>query len=344
MFWTRLVATAALLVTATLSGAEAPTAHPQRTTWRETYRPPAAIPFPENNPYSSAKAALGERLFHDTLLSDDRTRSCASCHSADLAYADGLPRAVGRAGAVLDNHTPSLLNLAVVEGRLGWDGKFPDLEGVSFGPITGSANMGLTEAEAVRRVSQDPGYRNAFREAFGEPDVTRERIEQAIATYERTLVSTQAPFDRWIAGDERAISTAAKRGFDLFNGRANCAACHSGWAFTDGSFHDIGVAKDGDLGRGKAMPKSRYLQHAFKTPGLRESAGRGSYMHDGSLTSLEAVLDLYSRGGIDRPSRSLDIRRLDLSPAERDDLIAFLKTLSADMPSQPLISVLPGRS
>lgn len=344
MIWTRLVTIIAVLISAPLIEIDSAPAHPQRDTWRARYRIPASIPFPDENPYTPEKAALGQRLFHDTLLSDDRTRSCASCHSAALAYADGQPRGVGKDGRLLDNHTPSVLNLAWVEGRLGWDGKFADLEGVSFGPITGAANMALSEAEALDRLAQDPSYAPAFRQAFGDPSVTRARVEQAIATYERTLVSGQTPFDRWIAGDREAITPAAQRGFDLFNGRAHCAACHSGWNFTDGSFHDIGVAKDDDLGRGRAMPRSRQLQHAFKTPGLREVAGRGSYMHDGSLTSLDAVLELYSRGGVDRPSRSPEIRTLDLTPEERADLVAFLKTLSAEPGAAPLVTPQAGRS
>ncbi len=338
MTGSRIVALLLTLTAAAICGGAGPDADPSRERWKAEYRTPAAIPFPAENPYTTEKAALGRRLFHDTLLSEDRTRSCASCHDASLAFADGRPRALGRHGTQLDAHTPSLLNLAFVEGRLGWDGKFADLEGVSFGPITGPANMGLTEAEALRRLRDDPTYPDLFRTAFGDPAITRERVEQAMATYERTLVSGETPFDRWIAGDDGAIPAAAQRGFDLFNGRANCAACHSGWAFTDGSFHDIGVAGENDLGRGKAMSRSQRLQHAFKTPGLRESAERGHYMHDGSVVGLDAVLDLYSRGGIERPSRSAEIRRLDLTPREKADLAAFLSTLSSDRPGQPMLT------
>ncbi|MBE7199340.1 MAG: c-type cytochrome, partial [Parafilimonas terrae] len=136
------------------------------------------------------------------------------------------------------------------------------------------------------------------------------------------------PFDRWIAGREDAISAAAKRGFDLFNGKAGCAACHSGWSFTDNSFHDIGVGKGTDIGRGRLKPTSAALTYAFKTPTLREVGRRGPYMHDGSVPTLQAVIDLYDRGGIDRPSRSRSIKPLHLSATERADLLAFLDTLS----------------
>jgi len=157
-----------------------------------------------------------------------------------------------------------------------------------------------------------------------------------LATFERTIVSGDAPFDRWIHGDEAAISAAAKRGFALFNGKANCAVCHSGWTFTDAAFHDIGVAKDDDLGRGRLFPSSVKLQHAFKTPTLRDVARRAPYMHDGSVASLAGVIELYDRGGIDRPSRDNDIRPLNLQSREKADLIAFLNTLSDTPKPYPL--------
>ena len=146
----------------------------------------------------------------------------------------------------------------------------------------------------------------------------------------RSIHSTQAPFDRWIMGDETAVSTSAKRGFAIFNGKGNCAQCHSGWSFTDGSFHDIGIGKGKDIGRGVFFPTSVKLRYAFKTPTLRNVAERAPYMHDGSVATLEAVIDLYNQGGVDRPSRSELIHPLGLSADEKADLIAFLKTLSGD--------------
>lgn len=329
MAWKLGTAAAAALVIAGVTVSALPGPPTQRAEWQAGYRAPEAIPFPEDNPYSPAKAELGRRLFFDPILSGDRDRSCASCHLPDLAWADGRPRALGRHGGDLDLHTPSLLNVAWQDGPLGWDGKFRTLEAVPFGPITAPGNMGLSEAEAVRRLAAEPDYRAAFGAAFPDPTVTRPRIEAALATFQRLIVSAPAPFDRWIAGKEGAISEAAKRGFDLFNGRANYAACHSGWTFSDGSFHDIGVGRDGDIGRGRLKPNSLALRYAFKTPTLRDVAQRGSYMHDGSLTSLEAVIDLYDRGGIDRPSRSREIRPLSLSPGEKADLLAFLRTLTS---------------
>jgi cytochrome c peroxidase len=171
-----------------------------------------------------------------------------------------------------------------------------------------------------------------FAAAFGgDGEITAERIAMAIATYERTVVSGAAPFDRWIAGEETAISESAKRGFVLFNGKANCAACHSEWRFTDDSFHDIGLPGS-DIGRGKQLPNIVKMQYAFKTPGLRNIDRRGPYMHDGSVPTLEAVIEHYDSGGIQRSSLSDEIFPLGLTERERADLVEFLKALTSEDP------------
>lgn len=300
----------------------------ERPAWQQKYHRPVAIPFPRNDPYSEAKVDLGRTLFFDPILSGARVRSCASCHNPGLSWSDGQPLAIGEDQKPLPLRTPTLLNVAWTP-KLGWDGHFRDLESVAMGPITANDNMDLAEPAMIGRLTAIPGYGDAFRAAFGEDGITTGKINMALATFERKIVSGEAPFDRWIAGDETAISEEAKRGFDLFNGKANCAACHSGWAFTDASFHDIGVARRGDLGRGALFPTSVALQHAFKTPTLRDVARRGPYMHNGSLATLQAVIDLYDRGGIDRPSRDAEIHPLGLSDDEKADLIAFLQTLSS---------------
>ena len=299
---------------------------PDRSTWKVKFQRPAEIPFPEGNSYSEAKAKLGRMLFFDPILSGSKTHSCSSCHNPGLSWADGLPRAIGE--KTLQVRAPTLLNVAWIP-KLGWDGHFRNLEAVAFGPISTPGNMNMPETELIERLSAIPGYLDAFDAAFGEGDITKREIELALATYERTIVSGEAPFDRWINGDEAAISPAAKRGFDLFVGKAHCASCHSGWAFTDASFHDIGTAKGADIGRGRLFPTSVGLRYAFKTPTLRDVARRAPYMHDGSVPTLEAVIDLYNRGGIDRPSRSEQIVPLNLGQAEKANLIAFLQTLNS---------------
>ena len=299
-----------------------------RQAWLEQYKRPTEIPFPKDNPFSDAKYRLGRTLFFDPVLSGSEVRSCATCHNPGLSWADGQPRAVGEKQQQLPLRTPTLLNIAWVP-KLGWDGHFRDLENVAMGPITSATNMNLPEKTMVERLAAIPGYVDAFDAAFGEGDITVRKMEFALATFERTIVSKGAPFDRWLDGDQAAISEAAKRGFDLFNGKANCAACHSGWAFTDASFHDIGSARGDDIGRGRLFPNSVTLRYAFKTPTLRDVARRAPYMHDGAVPTLEAVIDLYNRGGIERPSRAEEIHPLGLTDNEKADLIAFLRTLNS---------------
>jgi cytochrome c peroxidase len=311
--------------------------HSDRAAWREAFRRPAEIPFPESNPYTEAKSRLGRTLFFDPILSGSKARSCATCHNPGLSWGDGQPKAIGEKQLTL--RSPSLLNVAWTP-KLGWDGHFRDLEAVAFGPITSSANMNMQEKGLIERLSAIPGYVDAFNAAFGKGDITRRKIELALATFQRAIVSGDAPFDRWIKGSETAINEPAKRGFDLFVGKARCVSCHSGWEFTDASFHDIGTANNGDIGRGVLFPTSVKLHYAFKTPTLRDVARRAPYMHDGSVKTLEAVIDLYDRGGIERPSRSELIAPLKLSKTEKADLIAFLQTLNG-APEQAPVPTLP---
>jgi cytochrome c peroxidase len=295
---------------------------------RDGYRRPAEIPHPADNRYSAEKSELGRKLFFDSIMSGSGSHSCSTCHNPALAWGDGAARAVGQGQTKLSLRSPTLLDVAWIP-RLGWDGKFRDLESVAFGPITSRGNMNLPEETLLARLNASSAYVNAFAAVFGAAGITRRNIELALATFERSIVSGRAPFDRWIDGDDAAISAAAKRGFDLFNGKAHCSSCHNGFSFTDGSFHDIGTAKNTDIGRGRLFPSSVKLRYAFKTPTLRDVTLRAPYMHDGSIATLEEVIDLYDRGGIERPSRSVLIRPLGLTDAERADLIAFLDTLTA---------------
>jgi cytochrome c peroxidase len=298
-----------------------------RENLRDQYQWPSQIPYPKDNAYSEAKLKLGRTLFFDPILSGSGSRACASCHNPGLSWADGQARAIGLSQEQLPLRTPTLLGVAWTP-KPGWSGRFRDLESVAITPITSAQMMNLPEASLVEHLSGVPGYIDAFKNAFGEPEIDVRKIEQALATFERSIMPTRAPFDRWINGDKTAISKSAERGFELFNGKANCAACHKGWAFTDASFHDIGSAKNDDLGRGNLFPSSVSLRYAFKTPTLRDVARRAPYMHDGSLATLDAVIDLYNRGGIDRPSRSPEIHPLNLTDTEKADLIAFLQTLT----------------
>ena len=298
-----------------------------RESLRGKYHWPAKIPYPKDDPYSDAKFKLGRMLFFDPILSGSQSRSCASCHNPGLSWADGQPRAVGLTQEPLALRCPTLLGVAWVP-KPGWTGRFRDVESVAMTPITSPQMMNLPENLLIERLSAIPDYVAVFNNAFHEAQIDRRQIEQALATFERSILPTRAPFDRWLNGDRTAINKSAERGFDLFNGKANCAACHNGWAFTDSSFHDIGSAQNDDLGRGKLFPNSLTLRYAFKTPTLRDVARRAPYMHDGSVPTLAAVIDLYDRGGIDRPSRAAEIHPLGLTNAEKADLIAFLETLT----------------
>ncbi|WP_342154880.1 cytochrome-c peroxidase [Methylorubrum sp. SB2] len=322
-----------------------------RTARLAEYRRPDAIPFPEDNPYSRAKAELGRALFFDTALSRDESRACATCHLPAQDWTDDKPRAMRNDDGPMAVRTPTLLDVAWIERSLGWDGRFRDLESVAIVPLTARTNMNMPETLLVERLNAMPAYSEAFRSAFPEAadearPVTRLRIEQALATFQRLIVAGPAPFDAWVAGETGAVSPAAKRGFDLFTGKAGCDACHSGHSFTDGSFHDIGTASGDDIGRGRFFPNSTALRYAFKTPTLRNVARRPPYMHDGAHKDLAEVVELYDKGGIDRPSRSRDIRPLNLSAGEKADLIAFLETLTdagADGPAHRPITEEPPR-
>ncbi len=312
---------------------------PDLAALKAAYRPPPGIPFPPDNPFDPAKADLGRALFFDPRLSRSGRMSCATCHQPQRNWTDARPVAVGDAGAPMARRAPTLVDAAFIDA-LGWNGQFADIESVTFTAITGPHVMDLDASQALARIAADPDYRRRFASVFADHAVSAANVSAAIATFERLIVSaSHSPFDRWIAGDEGAISVSAKRGFLLFNGRGRCSECHSGWNFTDGSFHDIGVARGNDRGRGVMFPSSVKLQYAFKTPTLRNVALRPPYMHNGSLKTLADVIALYDRGGIDRPSRADPIRPLHLSAQEKADLIAFLETLSGPVASgaQPVL-------
>ena len=305
---------------------------------RAQYKRPATIPFPADNPYTLAKVALGKFLYFDTRLSGANVQSCASCHSPAYGWGDGLPKGVGHGMKTLGRRSPSIVNAAFGPIFM-WDGRAGSLEEQALGPIKTDVEMNLPLDDLMVRLKGIAGYAPLFDAAFPGDGIKPETVAKAIATYERTVVSARAPFDAWIDNNERAISEDARRGFVLFNTKAGCAQCHSGWNFTDFSFHDIGLP-DADIGRGKFLPSIEKMQHAFKTPGLREIARRGPYMHDGSIPTLEAVVEHYDQGGVDRPSRSDLIRPLGLTAQEKKQLVAFMEALTSE-PDPTTVPVLP---
>jgi cytochrome c peroxidase len=295
---------------------------------------PAFVPNPPGNPPTPAKIALGKRIFEDPELSSTGTISCTSCHDPKLAFTDGESLGKGVTGRPLARHTPSLWNVAW-SPLLFWDGRASSLEEQVRFPVEHPDEMGSSLANAVDRFSRHDSYVRAFAEAFPQdPRITPANIAKAVAAYERTLVSPPTRFDTWVAGDATALSLQEINGFRLFAGKGQCINCHSGFAFTDHNFYDIGLPNE-DKGRGAEINLSA-ADYAFKVPTLRELAWTAPYMHDGSIGTLDDVVRIYEMGGIDRPTRAKDLPPIiRLTDDERSDLIAFLITLSSDTPPQP---------
>lgn len=295
------------------------------------YSRPADVPFPKDNAYTPAREKLGRTLFFDPRLSGSNWISCASCHNPGFSWGDGLPRAIGHGMQVLGRRTPTILNLAWADAVF-WDGRADSLEAQALGPIQAPGEMNQSVGDLAKKLNAIEGYRSLFAAAYpGEP-IAPETVAKAIATFERGVVSTPAPFDLWVMGDDTAMSDDAQKGFVLFNTTARCAKCHSGWRFTNDSFHDIGIPGQ-DTGRGALLKEIDVMQHAFKTPTLRDVNRRGPYMHDGSVATLEEVVELYDRGGMERrPSLSPDMQSLRLTAVEKRQLLAFLHTLTSPQP------------
>ena len=293
---------------------------------KSKYRRPEALRHEGRPPSSDPVWQLGQTLFFDPALSASRQLSCASCHKPGGSWTDHLAKAQGEGAQPLRFRAPTLLNAGYQE-RYGWEGSFPDIATVAFVAMSSSLNMNMSADQLIKRLGDRPDYVTSFKDTFPDGAVSKRHIGEALTRYVSSITAGEAPFDRWIDGDERAIDASAKRGFALFNGKAECAACHSGWSLSDGSFHDIGIGRGGDIGRGAKFKTSVKLLYAFKTPTLRDVAQRAPYMHDGSLKSLAEVVDHYDKGGIDRPSRDGAIHPLHLSAGEKADLVAFLETL-----------------
>jgi cytochrome c peroxidase len=280
--------------------------------------------------------ALGARLFAERKLSADHKMSCATCHDPAQSFADARRKARGNKSQELERNTPALWNLDGARAYY-WDGRAPTLEAQIKDAIEREGEMDATVEAGILWLSRDPFYVAAFQRAFGGQNALNgENLLKALASYERSLVSPETRFDRWIEGDFYALSEKEIAGMRLFTGKGRCLACHGGWRFTDDGFHDIGV-RSKDPGR-QAIAGG--AERAFKTPSLREAVWTAPYMHDGSLKTLDDVVAHYA-GKLDmRPSLAPELKRgITLTEAERGDLVAFLKSLSSD--SQPKSPSLP---
>jgi cytochrome c peroxidase len=286
------------------------------------------VTIPIDNPQSTLKILLGKQLYFDTRLSKDNTVSCATCHDPSKGWSDAGPTSVGINGQKGGRRAPPVSNAAYIPLQF-WDGRAPSLEEQAKGPIANPIEMGNTHEVMIQTVSNIPGYVEEFKTVFGTTPPTVDMIAQAIAAFERTVVTTDSPFDRYTKGDESAMTCQEKQGLEIFNGKGHCTACHWGPNFTDGRFHNIGVKPQDpnkvDQGRYE-ITKDVNDKGAFKTPTVRDAALRAPFLHDGSENSLESLVELYNLGGnTDDPNLDPLIVPLGLSQEEKDALVAFMR-------------------
>ncbi|MFA6972217.1 MAG: cytochrome c peroxidase [Gallionella sp.] len=294
-----------------------------------------AVPVPRDNPQSTAKVALGKQLIFDIRLSKNNSMSCVSCHLPATGAAGPTPRAFGHGGE-LGRWVPSWNNSGYYTS-LFWDGRAASLEEQTgalpghMGPITAPGEMGGTMDEVVAKLNALPPYKKQFNSVFGS-DATPETVAKAIAAFERTLVARNAPFQRYVSGDSKAISASAKRGFELFRTKARCTTCHVPPILTDNLFHNIGTPQAGplkeDLGR-YDVTRVEADKGRFKTPGLYNSASLAFFMHDGAFSKMSQVIEHYNIGG-NPQDKNQDplILPLKLNDKEKADLAAFMETLT----------------
>jgi len=302
---------------------------------------PTSIPVPSTNLNYAAKVELGKQLYFDGRLSENGAISCAFCHNPGTGWADPRQTSIGIGGGLGGRQAPTVLNTAFNHFQF-WDGRARSLEEQAIGPIHNPIEMGETHENVVAKLNKIKGYQQQFRAVFG-TDVNLQGIAEAIAAYERTVISTNSPFDKYVAGDHKAMDETAVRGMALFKGKARCILCHSGPNFTDNQFHNLGVPQVGpmkeDLGR-YYVTKAEKDRGAFKTPTLRSIAETAPYMHDGAFKTLEEVVDFLNQGGGANPNLSAMAKPLNLTAEEKTDLIAFLQALTGepikfDLPKLP---------
>jgi cytochrome c peroxidase len=298
--------------------------------------------IPLDRPLTEAKIRLGERLFFEPRLSRSGKTSCSTCHDPRTAFAEGRATSVSDNGESQARNAPSLLNAGFNTTML-WDGRFLTLEEQALDPFRSAGDMGITPEQAVTFLAAEEAYVAAFLDAFGEqPSV--ELLAEALAAYQRSVLSGNSRFDRFFfGGEEEALTPIEKAGWDVFVMKASCINCHDVFShrvnplggrialFTDFRFHNLGVGYDvgrmGDVGRYRVSQDPRDWG-AFKTPSLRNVARTAPYMHDGSLRTLEGVVEFYDRGGVPNPNLSVSMEPQHLNPEDRAALVAFLHTLT----------------
>lgn len=333
---------------------------PEGSPWERTNpmnpipQPPLGIDGRLTNlpdPPTPARVRLGRWLFYDKRLSADGTIACATCHVPEHAFSEPTPVSTGIGGQRGTRKAPSFVNEAwTLYPNFFWDGRAASLEEQALGPVANPIEMGNTHEAMVTTLRRVSAYAPYFREAFGTPEITKDRVAKAIADYERTRMSGNSPWDRWRSRrDDGAVSAEVKRGHELFFGKAGCNQCHLGQNFTDSLFHNLGVgwkpnarrfADDGRYG----VTKKDGDRGAFKTPTLRDVPLHPPFMHDGSVKTLREVVELYNRGGLRNPHLDPKLRPLNLIGAEIDALVKFLEALTGEGPKETAPAAFPGQS
>jgi len=287
-------------------------------------------------PPTPEKVRLGRWLFYDKRLSKDGTISCATCHRPENAFSEPTPVSTGINGQMGGRKAPSFVNLAwTLYPHFFWDGRAKSLEEQALGPVQNPIEMGNTIDSMLKTLNGIKGYKQAFKEAFGSAEITGDNVAKAIADYERTRMSGNSPYDKWKAGDEKAVSAEVKKGDELFSGKAQCNNCHLGQNFTDNLFHNLGVGWNAktksfkDEGRSKISGNKEDLG-AFKTPTIRDVSKHAPFMHDGSMKTLEEVVEHYNKGGNKNPTLSPKLKKLGLTKTEVKAIVAMMKSLEGE--------------
>ncbi|HEY9126910.1 MAG TPA: cytochrome c peroxidase [Acidobacteriaceae bacterium] len=301
-----------------------------------------AVPYPKDNPPTAETIALGRRLFYDNILSKGNSLSCSSCHQPEFGFRDARELSIGAEGKLGKRHAPTIINAAYYT-RLFWDGRAKSLEDQVGFPIADPLEMNQTHEASVAKIKKNPEYEALFAQAFGSPGVTMGRLSAALASFERTIVSGDSPFDKYqYEGKKDALTPAQIRGLAVFLDphKGNCASCHTigpkDALFTDNQFHNTGegVGDDGqftDQGYYEQTRKNAD-RGTFKTPTLRDVAISGPYMHDGRLKTLKDVVDFYAGRGNSNPYLDPRMANIQLTGQDRSDLVEFMRALTGTLP------------
>ncbi|MBC7574877.1 MAG: c-type cytochrome [Herminiimonas sp.] len=294
---------------------------------------PKKPPAPAENQPTPARVELGKALFFDPRLSSAGNLSCASCHSPMFGWSDGLATAKGSMGKTLGRASPTITNTAYNTFQL-WDGRKKSLEDQAMGPMESMDEMAMDLGVLFKWLDAEPTYKNMFTKAYPGEAIDSKTVAKSLASFQRTVISNTSPFDRWVQGDGKAMTKREVLGFRLFSdpNKGNCVACHQAPNFTDGGFHNIGLAAygkpDPDMGRFAIKPVAS-MKGAFKTPTLRDIALTAPYFHDGSARTLAEAVNHYNQGGATKADLSANIKPLNLSADEADAIVAFMRTLTS---------------